>query len=69
MNISLRSEVYPQDVENVRNIVESTGFFYPHEVKIAVELVEERLSKGPPVDMNLFSPSRRTTVRIVPASV
>ncbi|NMB72322.1 MAG: GNAT family N-acetyltransferase [Bacteroidales bacterium] len=47
MNISLRSEVFPQDVENIRNIVESTGFFYPHEVKIAVELVEERLSKGP----------------------
>lgn len=47
MNISLRSGIGRQDIENVRHIVESTGFFYPHEVKIAVELVEERLSKGP----------------------
>lgn len=46
MNITLRSETGWQDVENVRNIIESTGFFYPHEVKIAVELIEERLSKG-----------------------
>jgi GNAT superfamily N-acetyltransferase len=31
----------------VRAITESTGFFYPKEVDTAVELVEERLLKGP----------------------
>ena len=31
----------------VRAIVESTGFFNPAEVGIAVELVDERLTKGP----------------------
>lgn len=46
MNITLRSETKWQDVENVRNIIESTGFFYPYEVKIALELIEERLTKG-----------------------
>jgi GNAT superfamily N-acetyltransferase len=30
----------------VRRIVESTGFFYPAECDVAVELVEERLAKG-----------------------
>ncbi|HOJ58650.1 MAG TPA: GNAT family N-acetyltransferase [bacterium] len=36
----------PDDIENVRRIVESTGFFHPEEVQIATELVEERLAKG-----------------------
>jgi ribosomal protein S18 acetylase RimI-like enzyme len=31
----------------VRAIVESAGFFTPAEVDVAVELVEERLAKGP----------------------
>jgi len=30
----------------VREIVESSGFFYPYEVDVSVELVEERLQKG-----------------------
>lgn len=30
----------------MRNILESSGFFYPDEVDVAVELVDERLSKG-----------------------
>jgi GNAT superfamily N-acetyltransferase len=33
-------------VERIREIVVSTGFFYDHEVEIAVELVEERLMQG-----------------------
>ena len=44
---SFREEVTPADREVVRAIVESTGFFHPHEVEIAVELVDERLQKGP----------------------
>lgn len=45
-SVSFRQEVRPQDVEAVRAIVESTGFFYDFEVEVAVELVQERLSRG-----------------------
>ena len=34
------------DIENVREIITSTSFFQTHEIPVAVELVEERLSKG-----------------------
>ncbi len=47
-SITLRYEVQESDLETVRDIVESTGFFYPAEVDIAVELVEERLRRGDP---------------------
>lgn len=45
--MSIRYEPLPEDVEQIRNLVEATGFFRPDEIEIAVELVEERLSKGP----------------------
>ena len=45
-SITLRYDVHEQDLVTVREIVESTGFFYPPEVDVAVELVEERLRKG-----------------------
>ncbi|HEX4414994.1 MAG TPA: GNAT family N-acetyltransferase [Lacipirellulaceae bacterium] len=35
------------DREAVRSIVARTGFFRPDEVDVAVELVDERLSRGP----------------------
>jgi len=41
-----RKTVLKTDEKNVRDIVESTGFFNPEEVEIAVELVTERLQKG-----------------------
>ena len=41
-----RSEVRPEDRKAVRGILESTGFFYPEEIGVAVELVEERLQRG-----------------------
>jgi D-alanine-D-alanine ligase-like ATP-grasp enzyme/GNAT superfamily N-acetyltransferase len=44
--VTFREEVTETDRDDVRDIVESTGFFYPHEVGIAVELVDERLQKG-----------------------
>ena len=44
---AFRFEVRPDDRETVRAIVASTGFFSPVEVEVAVELVEERLAKGP----------------------
>jgi len=44
--IAFREEVKPEDCESVRRIVVSSGFFSPDEVRVAVELVEERLGKG-----------------------
>lgn len=44
--ITFRYEVTPADREHVRRIVESTGFFSPAEIGVAVELVDERLAKG-----------------------
>ncbi len=40
----------PQDAAVVRQIIEETGFFRPDEVAVAVELVEDRLLKGPASD-------------------
>jgi len=47
LEIIYRTEVRPSDKDDVRNLVESSGFFSLEEVDIAVELVEEHLSKGP----------------------
>ena len=44
--VTFRDRVGDDDKDTVRGILESTGFFYPEEIKTAVELVEERLSKG-----------------------
>ncbi len=45
--ITFRDIVERADVQRVRAITESTGFFYSDEVDTAVELVEDRLFKGP----------------------
>jgi len=44
--IYLRYTVNDADPETVREIVTSTGFFNPEEIEVAVELVDEYLSKG-----------------------
>jgi GNAT superfamily N-acetyltransferase len=44
--IKFRYEVAPGDPDKIRLLAEATGFFYPYEVDIAVELVEDRLSHG-----------------------
>lgn len=44
---TFRYEVLPRDVENVRSLVEKTGFFRGDETAVAAELVSERLSRGP----------------------
>lgn len=46
MPLSYRREVLPEDVAFVREILDSTGFFYPDEIDIAAELVQERLATG-----------------------
>ncbi len=45
-NIIWREEPVPADVEDIVEIVRSTGFFTDNELDIAAELVEERLHKG-----------------------
>lgn len=47
MTIQLREHVVPADASAVREIVASTGFFHDYEIDVAVELVDERLAKGP----------------------
>lgn len=42
----LRCTVVQTDVEAVRTLVQSTGFFRADEAAVAVELVEDRLAKG-----------------------
>ncbi|MBK8481091.1 MAG: GNAT family N-acetyltransferase [Proteobacteria bacterium] len=44
--IVLREAPRPADLEGVRAIVTSTGFFRPDEIDVAVELVQERLGRG-----------------------
>lgn len=46
MEISYRTQIRPDDPAIVRDIVQSTGFFYDFEVDVAAELVEEALAKG-----------------------
>ena len=46
MEIKFRTIPVKSDIERVREIVDSTRFFYSHEVEIAAELVEERLNEG-----------------------
>ncbi len=45
--LAFRDQVRADDAAAVGGIVTSTGFFHDHEVAVAVELVEERLAKGP----------------------
>jgi N-acetylglutamate synthase-like GNAT family acetyltransferase len=43
---SIRTDVRPEDVEHVREIVVSTNFFHDYEVEVAIELLQETLNKG-----------------------
>jgi GNAT superfamily N-acetyltransferase len=47
VRVGFRTTVTEKDLETVRAITESTGFFYKEEIDTAVELVEDRLLKGP----------------------
>ena len=44
--ITYREDVRPSDAEDVRKLVDASGFFSKEEIDIAVELVEENLSEG-----------------------
>jgi len=44
--IVFRTEVKPEDLRAIRDIVTSTHFFYDFEIPVAVELAEARLIEG-----------------------
>jgi ribosomal protein S18 acetylase RimI-like enzyme len=44
--LTYRKDVVQNDIQNVREIIESSGVFSDAEVGVAVELVEARLAKG-----------------------
>jgi len=46
MNKNYRFSVKPSDIKAIKEITESTGFFYDFETDIAVELIEEAVNKG-----------------------
>lgn len=46
MELTFRTTPVPTDIQAVRDIIISTKFFYEHEVEIAAELVQERISQG-----------------------
>lgn len=45
-HLTFRTTPHTGDIKNISDMVVSTGFFYDHEVAVAVELIEERLHKG-----------------------
>jgi GNAT superfamily N-acetyltransferase len=47
VQLGFRTSVTESDRKAVRDITASTGFFYDEEVDTAVELVDDRLLKGP----------------------
>ncbi len=46
MEITFRTKPTKEDAKRIREIVESSGFFHPYEVDVAVELLEDRLAEG-----------------------
>ena len=44
--LTFREQVTPDDIEHVRELIDSSGFFSAVEADVAAELVEERLAKG-----------------------
>jgi ribosomal protein S18 acetylase RimI-like enzyme len=46
MKIEYRKDIHQKDIETVREIAASTGFFREDEINVAAELVSEALHKG-----------------------
>jgi len=61
--INFRREVRADDIEAVRDILVSTGFFYDNEVPVALELVQDGLEEGEGSDYHfLFAEADGKTV-------
>lgn len=43
--VMLREELRQSDIQSIQKLTESTGFFYPDEIKIACDLAEETIQK------------------------
>jgi ribosomal protein S18 acetylase RimI-like enzyme len=52
--ITFRTAEKSSDIKAVRLITESSGFFNPGEVEVAVELIEDRLKKGKKSEYNFL---------------
>jgi len=46
MDIVITDELLPGDGRQIREVLESSGYFHPGEIDVAMELVEEALTKG-----------------------
>jgi len=46
LNLTYRRHVLPSDPETIKEMAESTGFFYDFEIPVAVELAEDALEDG-----------------------
>src|SRR5262249_42609584 len=53
-DLSFRDEPRAADLARVRELVEATGFFTAEEVPVAVELVDDRLARGPASDYRVL---------------
>ena len=47
VRVRVRTRARPSDLESLRRLVAATGVFYPEERAIALELLRERLERGP----------------------
>lgn len=56
--LAFRTVATPQDVDAVRAIASSTGFFSDEELAIAVELIEDRLDRGDSSDYHFVFAER-----------
>ncbi len=45
-NVIFRTYITPADVEHVREIISSSGFFYDFEIPVAVELAQDGVNEG-----------------------
>ena len=44
--IAFRTEPVEKDKTEIRALLQSSGFFHPWEIDVAIELIEDRLAKG-----------------------
>ncbi len=62
-SVSIRTDFRASDPEAVSDIVRSTNFFREDEVRVAIELADDRLAKGQASDYNfIFAESGDKTV-------
>lgn len=52
--ISLRNSVTYRDLNEIRRLLEDDGFFKPSEIEVALELVEDSITKGSNSDYNFI---------------